>query len=55
MFCGEFPYLWMKEIRGKRPIDLYDKFLPSIVEILNGLQQFLFEKIEQIMAEKHPQ
>lgn len=43
VFPGEFCYMWLKEIKGKKPIDLYDEFLPSIIEIVNGLQQLVFE------------
>lgn len=46
--------MWMKEVRGKRPIDLYDNFLPSLVDVVNGLQDLLFMKIEEEMGDKHP-
>ena len=30
IFSSEFPYMWLKEVKGKKPIDLYTNFMPSI-------------------------
>lgn len=47
--------MWMQEVKGKRPIDLYSDFLPSITEIVNGLQEFIFLMVDEIMRGKHEQ
>lgn len=44
--------MWMKEVKGKRPIDLYHDFLPSITEIVQGLQEFIFHMVDETMKGK---
>lgn len=48
-FIGEFAMMWLSEVRGKKQIDLYNKFLPSLVDIINGIYEFDCELIDQVM------
>ena len=38
--------MWLSEVRGKKQIDLYNKFLPSLVDIINGIYDFDCELID---------
>ena len=51
IYASEFPYMWLKDIKGKKPIDLYNNFMPSLQEIMNGLLELLSQKLEDVMTQ----